>query len=65
MSAMHSYQETPQITLRNVFFSNGFISQHSALVVQMQTVSEIKFASLKLNATAEHMHHSWWFHSVS
>ena len=25
MSAMHSYQETPQITLRNVFFSNGFI----------------------------------------
>ena len=55
---MHPYQETLQITLRNVFFSNGFISQHSALVVQMQTVSEIKFASLKLNATAEHMNHS-------
>lgn len=48
MSAVYSYQETPQITLGNVFFSNGFISQHSALVVQMQTVPEIKFASLKL-----------------
>lgn len=32
----------------NIFFSNWFISQHSALVVLMQTVPEIKFAILKL-----------------
>lgn len=65
MSPVHSYQRPPQITFNNVFFSNWFISQHPALVVQMQKVSEIKFANLKLRwhstAYALFMMISQWF----